>query len=95
MNGTVPVTREQMPSHLLKTVPVNAPAPPLSAGAHLHQAVPAAIPHSVRWKVCQVGDRWGAFRPWAGSVYWLRLFDTFAAATEFVKTAMYKASVVK
>lgn len=90
-------------------VPVNAPAPPLSAGAHMHQVVPATVadavrklnqavpvpvPHTARWKVCQVGDRWGAFQSWAGPVYWLRLFDTFQLATEFVRDATAKAARV-
>lgn len=70
-------------------------APSLAAGSQLHQVVPVPIPHSARWRVCQVGDQWGAFQPWAGSVYWLRLFDSFQAAGDFVKDAVAKSRRVK
>lgn len=76
----------------MSTVPVQAPAPSLQAGTHLHQAVPGNHPHPGKWKVCPVGDRWGAFQPWAGSVYWLRLFDTFKLASDFVRDATAKAA---
>jgi len=37
-----------------------------------------------------VGDKWGAMQSLAGPVYWLRLFDTYDEAREFVRAAMAK-----
>lgn len=63
-------------------VSVNVPAP----------TVP--VP-STRWQISAIGGQWGAFQLWAGPVYWLRLFDTFAEAIQFVQKVMAKAAITK
>jgi hypothetical protein len=77
---------------------VNIPAPSLEAGSQLHQAeiVPVIEAASkMKWKVITVGDKWGAMQPLAGPVWWLRLFDSFQLANDFVQAATAKASVTK
>lgn len=84
-------------------------AAPLQAGTHLHQVpgtaegaarklnqtVPAAPVPAGHWQISAIGDKWGAFQSWAGPVYWLRLFDSFREASEFVRSAMARMRVVK
>ncbi len=73
----------------------NVPAQPPSAGSALFQRQGSATPASRRWQIECMGDRWGAFQWQCGPVYWLRFFDTFAEAQEFVKMAIARAAVAK
>jgi hypothetical protein len=60
-------------------VPVPSPTPPrLNTG---------------KWIVCEVGGKWAAIQPWAEPVYWLRWFDTFEDARDFVRDAIARASI--
>lgn len=72
---------------------VSTLAPSLHAGTQLHQ-VPS-VPVAGRWTVCEVAGKWGAFQSLAGPVYWLRLFDTYMEATEFVRLAELRMAVTK
>lgn len=78
------------------------PVPSLHAGRHLHQIVPVAesekaVPATppAKWQISAIGNRWGAFQPWAGRVYWLRMFDSYTEAKTFVVAALAKAALTQ
>ena len=88
MNPAVIVPVTPVPTDTVPVMPVLVPAgtPTMLRPGHVTIS---------KWKVCPIGRQWGAYQPWAGEVYWLRLFDSFSEAIQFVQSAIAKAAITK